>query len=250
MKEWIVKNWILVIFAIAVLWFGGLGVGGCVEERKYKKEIRALDQDIIFLKQDLKKEAGKTRKALADAQLAKDEAKKARDEKEKHKARIAVIELEKKGLQEKIATLPPTEIVVHTVEILRVDPETDLADLDFEKEITLQEGGVLFTLVGARRNLEYLKGFSFVKKQYGELQLALAKSEKADKDTQAANVKLEEAVASQKIQIDKWPEIELKWDEKYKKSEKRVKTARGKGRKEGTVIGAIIATVLWAIFGK
>lgn len=240
MKKWIKKNWLYLALWTWVAVMIISNIIGYVQERNYKKEIRGLNQDIVSLKQDIKKEADKTQAALRDAKVFEDNAEKERKEKDEAKARIVVVEREKAGLREKIAALPPTRIVYRTIEILKVDPP----------DISLRDDGVLFTLVAARRNLEELEGFSLLKTQYGDLQFALAKSEKADKDTQAANVKLKKAVASQKIQIDKWPKIELKWDEKYKKSEKRNKTAFGRGRKQGTVIGAVIITVLWIFLGK
>ena len=148
--------------------------------------------------------------------------------------------LRSSGLEERIAALPPTQIVIQTVYILEVAPE----------EVTLEPRGVLFTLIAARRNLEILEGFSLQKKEIGELQLSLAKSEAADKGTQIANVELKKAVASQKIQIDGWPAIELEWKENFDLSEQRGKKARGKGRKEGGILGFIIGLLAGVIVDR
>jgi len=235
MGNWLKKNWPLIGLVLLLIFYVGMNIDKCASKINYKKQIRGLNGEITTLKRNMKQEAMRADTADERARIAEEEARKERVEKEKHKANAARKEEEKKELQEKIASLPPTEVVVHTIEILRVDPKTNSVDLDFDKEITLQEGGVLFTLVATRRNLEYLEGFSLVKKQYSDIKLALAKSEASDKKTQKANEELRIAIVSYKSQITSWEKAEVKWQNKFDLSEGQRKKARKKGRKEGAI---------------
>ena len=240
MIKWLKKNGLFLVLGIFAVVVIASNVVGYIQNYNYKKNIKGLGQDIVFLKQDLKKEADKTRAANRRAEEAIEGARLDRVDRDKYKARIVVVEREKQGLREKIANLPPTTIVVRIIEYLEVEPH----------DIVLQEQGVLFTLIATRRCLEELEGFSLVKKQYGDMQLALAKSEAGELKLQNAIVQKDIALASQKKQIDGWSAIELKWEGKFDLSEKRNKKAFGRGRKQGTVIGAVIVTVLWIFLGK
>lgn len=235
MKAWIKKNGVFLIIATVVVVSIITNIGSCASEINYKKQIRSKDNEIAELKQDMKREEEKVRAAIEEARTAEEEARKERVEKEKHKANEARLEEEKKGLRAKIAALPPTQIVVHTVEILRVEPE----------EIMLQEQGVLFTLSAARVNLEFLEEFTLVKKQRGELQISLVKSEASGVKLLEAGAKKDIAITAKDKQLVGWLETEVKWNEKFDLSEKKGKKARVKGRKEGAVVATVFIIVLF-----
>jgi len=238
--DFVERRWLPLCLAGLVLWLLSSNIRACVDELGYQGTIKTKNKEITALKRDREAEAKKAQDALARALTAEAEARKERAEKEKHKADAARREEEKKELLAKIAAMPPTQIVVHTVRILQVDP----------KEVTLESRGVLFTLVAARRNLEILGEFSLVKKQYSDIQLALARSEASDRKTQKANIELKKAVSSQKTELAGWVKTEIKWNEKFDRQEGERKKARKKGRKEGGIAGAIFGIVLMLFLKK
>jgi len=245
MISWIKKNFVftprtIMAFCVVILIIGIMRMDSCVDKLNYKSQIRGLDKEIVSLKGDIIEWHSRATTAIAEAREAEEEARKERVEKEKHKANEARLEEEKKGLRAKIAALPPTQVVVHTVEILRVEPE----------EITLQEQGVLFTLSAARMNLEFLEEFTLVKKQRGELQISLAKSEKSEAKLMEANAKKDIAIISKDKQLEGWLQTEVKWNEKFDLSEGRRKKARIKGRKEGSIVGGIIGGLIGFFLGR
>jgi len=240
MTNWIKRNWgkVIVGFIIAFLLYGG--IDGLVSEIGNRKQIRASDKKIASLKRDIKASDTKADAAIDRARVAEEQARIERAEKERHKARAARIEEEKKELRDKIAALPPTQIVVHTIKILHVGPE----------EITLRSQGVLFTLVAARKNLEFLKTFTLVKKQYSEIQISLAKSEASEGELLKANAEKDIAIAEKDGQLKDWVGAEVEWNNKFNNSENRRKKAQAKGRKEGSVAGGIIVGIIWFFLGK
>jgi len=222
----IIGTVIIIIFSIVNSYISG--------RYMYNKAIKASDRVIVTIKQEMQKADVQAQAAIARADEAEEEARIARVEKEKHKANVERIEKEKRGLEKKIAALPPTQIVIHTIEILQIEP----------KEVMLQSHGMLFSLVAARKNLEILKGFTLVKKQFSELTRAFMKSSveglalsKANKELKIANVKKD-------IQIAKWPQIEKEWDRKFNLSENRGKSNWWRGLKTGGIIGGIVGGVI------
>ena len=240
MLKFIKRHWILLVVGLVIVFLAYGGIDGLVSGIEYKKQIRASDKEIASLKRDIKASDTKADAAIDRARIAEEQARIERAEKEKHKARAARIEEEKKELRDKIAALPPTQIVVHTIKILHVGPE----------EITLQPQGVVFTLVAARKNLEFLKTFTLVKKQYSEIQISLAKSEASEVELLKANAEKDIAITEKDGQLADWVSAEVEWNNKYNNSENRRKKARAKGRKEGGIIGGIIGFIARALLGK
>lgn len=240
MIKFIKRHWILIVVGLVIVFLAYGGIDGIVSGMAYKKQIRTSDKEIASLKQKIKASDTKADAAVDRARVAEEEARIERAEKEKHKARAARIEGEKRELRDKIATLPPTQVVVHTIKILHVGPE----------EITLRPQGVLFTLVAARKNLEFLKTFTLVKKQYSEIQLSLAKSEASEVKLLKANTEKDIAIAEKDGQLADWLGAEVEWNNKFNNSENRRKKARAKGRKEGSVAGGIIVVIIWFFLGK
>jgi Skp family chaperone for outer membrane proteins len=240
MTDWLKRNWLKVLIGIVVFILIYSAVDSAIARAAYKKDIKASNKEIASLKRDMKESDTRADAAVVRARIAEEEARVERAEKEKHKARAARVEEEKRELRSKIAALPPTQVVVHTVEILRVDP----------KEIMLQPQGVLFTLVAARRNLEFLEAFTLVKKQYGELQISLAKSEASEAKLMEAGREKDKAITEKDGQLANWVKAEIEWENKFNLSEQRNKRARAKGRKEGGIAGAIIGGVIGFFLGK
>ena len=240
MTDWLKRYWILLTVGLVIVFLAYGGIAGIVSGIGYQKQIRASDKEITSLKKKIKASDTKADAAIDRARVAEEQARIERAEKEKHKARAARIEEEKKELRDKIATLPPTQIVVYTIKILHVGPE----------EITLQPQGVVFTLVAARKNLEFLKTFTLVKKQYSEIQLSLAKSEASEVKLLKANAEKDIAIAEKDGQLAGWVGAEVEWNNKFNNSENRRKEARAKGRKEGGIAGGIIVAIMWFFVGK
>jgi len=240
MTGWLKKNGLKILIGIIAFILVYSAVDSVVARLGYKKQIKASDKEIASLKRDIKESDIRADAAVARAQTAEEEARIERAEKEKHKARSARIEEEKRELRDRIAALPPTQVIIQTIQILRVEPQ----------EITLQSQGVLFTLIAARRNLEYLEEFTLVKKQYGELQISLAKSEASEAKLMKANAEKDIAIIEKDGQLAKWVSVEREWNNKFNLSEKHNKRARAKGRKEGGIVGAIIGGIIGFFLGK
>jgi len=240
MTGWLKKNWLKILIGIIAFILIYSAADSVVARLGYKKQIKASDKEIASLKRDIKESDTRADAAITCARTAEEEARIERAEKEKHKARAARIEEEKRELRDKIAALPPTQVIIQTIQILRVEPQ----------EITLQSQGVLFTLVAARRNLEFLEEFTLVKKQYGELQISLAKSEASEAKLMRANVEKDITIIEKDGQLAKWVSVEREWNNKFNLSEKHNKRTRAKGRKEGGIVGAIIGGVIGFFLGK
>lgn len=234
MTNWLKRNWILLVVGLVILFLAYGGIAGIVSGIGSRKQIRASDKEIASLKRDIKASDTKADVAIDRARVAEEKARIERAEKEKHKARADRIEEEKRELRDKIAALPPTQVVVHTIKILRVESE----------EITLQSQGVLFTLVAARKNLEFLKTFTLVKKQYSEIQISLTKSEASGVELLKAIGEKDIAIGEKDGQLANWVGAEVEWNNKYNNSENRRKKARAKGRKEGGLFGFLLGLFL------
>jgi len=222
----IIGTVIIIIFSIVNSYFSG--------RYMYNKAIKASDRVIMTIKQEIKDSDSRADAAIKRSLKAEKEAKIARAEKEKHKANVARIEKEKQKLKDKIAALPPTQVVVHTIEILQVGP----------KEITVQSQGILFSLFAGKKNLTFLEEFTLVKKQYSEIAMALDKSEKSGIKLLKANTEMKIAITEKDIQIAKWPKIEEEWSHKLNLSENRVKSNYWKGLKTGGIIGGIAGGII------
>jgi len=240
MIGWLKKNWLKILIGIIASILICSAADSVVARLGYKKQIKASDKEIVSLKRDIKESDTRADAAVARARTAEEEARIERAEKEKHKARAARIEEEKRDLRDRIAALPPTQVIIQTIRILRVEPQ----------EITLQSQGVLFTLVAVRRNLEYLEEFTLVKKQYGELRISLAKSEASEAKLMKANAEKDMAIIEKDGQLANWASMEREWNNKFNLSEKHNKRARAKGRKEGGIVGAIVGGIIGFLLGK
>lgn len=239
MINWIKENWLFFAGFIAlILLFGS--IDGYVSKRNYKRDMRTNNKEIKSLKQDREASGKRADANLERAYVAEENARKERIEKEKHRANEARLEKEKKGLKARIAALPPTQVVVHTIQILRVEPE----------EITLRDEGVLFALSAARTNLEELERFTLVEHQYSELKMSFAKCEKSEAGLLVASIEKDKAIVEKDGQLASWVKTEVKWKENIISSENRVKKQRAKGRKEGGIVGGAIVLILWIALGR
>lgn len=226
----IIGTIIIIVFSIVNSYFSG--------RYMYNKAIKASDRVIVGKKQEIQEADFQAQVAIARANEAEEEARIARIEKEKHKANVARIGKEKRVLEEKIATLPPTQVVVHLVKILYVEPE----------EITLQSQGILFSLAAGRKTLRYMEEFTLLRQQFDELAEGFVKSELAGLKLQEAVDEMKEAITEKDTQIAKWPEIEKEWDRKFNLSEGREKSNWWKGVKTGTVVGAALVVLIKLAF--
>ena len=206
----------------------------------YNKATKASDRVIETIKQDMRNSASRADAAIESSLKSEKEAKIARIEKEKHKANVVRIEKEKRGLEKKIAALPPTQVVVHLVKILYVEPE----------EITLQSQGILFSLAAGRKTLKYMEEFTLLRQQFDELAMAFVKSSVGEIKLQEANTGLKEANAEKDIQIAKWPGVEKEWNRKFNLSEGRGKSNWWRGAKTGGVIGGVAGLILGFFLGR
>ena len=228
--NWLKKYWLKTLISIITIILTSY-LSSLATKIVYKKQIKASDDKITEIKQDMKDSDSRADAAIVRARTAEQEARVERQEKERHKANVARIEKEKQGLKDRIAALPPTQIVVHTIEILSVEPT----------EITLQPQGVVFTLAATRKNLEFLKTFTLVKKQYSELTLSFVKSEKEGIKLLEANTEMKMAIVEKDSQLVGWEKAEIEWYSKFNLSEKRRKGSWWKGAKTGGIVGGVIA---------
>lgn len=226
----IIGTVIIIIFFIANSYVSG--------RYMYNKAIKASDRVIANIKQDMKDSDSRADAAIVQAQIAEQEARAERAEKEKHKANVVKIEKEKQELKDRIAALPPTQVVVHTVEILQVGL----------KEIMLQPQGILFSLFAGKKNLTFLEEFTLIKKQYSEITMALSKSEKSGKKLSKANTEMKVAIVEKDSQLLGWERAEVEWFNKFSLSEKRGKSKWWRGVKTGSIVGAGIVILIKLVF--
>lgn len=219
----VIGSIIILIFSIVNSYFSG--------RYMYNRAIKASDRVIAEIKQNMKASDSRADAAIERSLKAEGEAKVAKAEKEKHKANVVKIEKEKQGLKDTIAALPPTQVVVHTVRILQVEPT----------EITLQPQGILFSLFAGKKNLTFLNEFTLVKKQYSEITLALAKSEKSEAKLSKAITELKGAIGEKDSQLLGWKRAEEEWFNKYNDSVNLGKLKWWRGLKTGAVVGGIVA---------
>ena len=237
MIAWLKLNKFKIIGAIIILIFSVLN-SYFSGRYMYNKAIKASDRVIVTIKQEMKDSDLRADVAIGRATKAEEEARIANVEKERHKANAVRIEKKNQGLEEKIAALPPTQIVVHLVKILYVEPE----------DITLQSQGILFSLAAGRKTLEYMEKFTLLRQQFDELAEGFVKSEIAGLKLQEAIDEMKEAIAEKDTQIAKWPEIEKEWEHQFSLSENRGKGNWWRGLKTGTVVGAGIVVLMKFIF--
>jgi len=221
---------IVIILSIVNSYFSG--------RYMYNRAIKASDRVIVEIKQEIEDSALRADAAIKRSLKAEEEARIARVEKEKHKANVARIEKEKQGLEEKIATLPPTQVVVHLVKILYVEPE----------EITLQSQGILFSLVAGRKTLKYMEEFTLLRKQFDELAMAFVKSEVNGIKLLEANIEKTEVLIEKDSQLLGWEKAEVEWFNKFNLSESRGKSNWWRGVKTGTVVGATLVILIKLVF--
>ena len=228
----IISSIIILIFSIFNSYFSG--------RYMYNKAIKASDREIAEIKQDMRDSATRADTAIEQSLKAEEDARIANVEKEKHKANVARIEKEKRGLEKKIAALPPTQVVVHLVKILYVEPE----------EITLQSQGILFSLAAGRKTLRYMEEFTLLRGQFDELVEAFIKSEVNGIKLSEANKEKDKAIAEKDFQISEWPEVEKEWDRKFNISKSRGKSNYWRGLKTGGIIGGIVGGIVVFVLGR
>jgi len=226
----IIGTVIIIVLSIVNSYFSG--------RHMYNKAMKASDRVIVEIKQEIQEADFQAQVAIARADEAEERANVAKVEKEKHKANVARIEKEKQGLEKKIAALPPTQVVVHLVEILYVEPE----------EITLQSQGILFSLAAGRKTLGYMEEFTLLRQQFDELTMAFVKSSVEGIELGIANTELKEAITKKDIQITKWPGIEKEWENKLNISKNRGKSNWWRGVKVGAVAGAALVILIKLAF--
>lgn len=222
----IIGTIIVIIFSIANSCFSG--------RYMYNKAIKASDRVIVGIKQNMRDSATRADAAIERSLKSEKEARVARAEKEKHKANAARIEKKRRGLEKKIAALPPTQVVVHLVKILYVEPE----------EITLQSQGILFSLAAGRKTLRYMEEFTLLRQQFDELAMAFVESSVEGLELWKTNAELKKANAEKDVQIAKWPGIEKEWDRKFNLSKSQGKSNWWRGLKTGGIIGGIVGGII------
>lgn len=226
-------HWILLAIGILVIMF--VFLKSC-DDPEYEEKIEGLNEEISELKKENVKLEGEVveyiKSSVADeAEVARLEA-----EVEGSKSRIEELEKEEVEVERVVRSLPPSELVEETQEILGC------------ADILLNQDGILFSVQCARRGLLKLKRFSIVEEKYDEAIFALSKSEKALKYQKRASWKLYGALWKLGDQVLNYKVIIKKQGLKFDLSEKQNKKNWLKGLGTGLIIGIVAGVVITATF--
>ncbi len=238
MIKWIKKNWLFLL-----LWMVGsmliiTNVIGYFEERNYQKEIKGLNQDIKVLESanDFKERENKDlRKSIM---ATEEENAIIRTELQGKNRRIREIMGERNEWRDRVRNMPASVVVIETRQALQTE------------EIWEREDGVLFSLSAARTNLNVLGQFSLLEEERKTLTEAYELSRQENTKLRQI-IKFERTISANLTEQRANDQLIIgNWRDKFDLSEGMRKKARAKGRKEGTIIGGAIVTILWIFLGK
>ena len=238
MIKWIKKNVLFICFNIVALLLIIVGIDNCVSDRNYSKQIKALNNDnaVLEMANDFKDRENKDlRKSIV---ATEEENAIIRIELQGKDRRIREIVGERNEWRDKVRNMPASVVVIETRQALQTE------------EIWEREDGVLFSLSAARTNLNVLGQFTLLEEERKTLTEAYELSRQENTKLRQI-IKFERTISANKDGIIANDKLIIgNWRDKFDLSEQKGKRARGKGRKEGAVIGAVIVTVLWIFLGK
>ncbi len=238
MKEWIKKNWPLLGLGLLLIIYLGTSIDSCVSDRNYRKEIKALNNDNAVLKManDFKDRENKDlRKSII---VTEEEIVGIRKNLREKEGRIRYLVGKNTEWRDKVKNMPASIIVIETRQALQTE------------EVWEREDGVLFSLSAARTNLNVLGQFSLLEEErktlteaYELSRIENAKLRQIIKFERTISANLTEQRANDQLIIGNWRD-------KFDLSEDQRKRARGKGRKEGGILGFIIGLAAGFFLGK
>jgi len=232
MSIWLKRYWLIILISFAMLFVLYLSVDGLIARITWKSEIKEKDENISELKQSIKDSKGREKawKKLSEDnwKLAMEKEVKLRKKDREMMVKIA----EKRELKKKIQEMPPSVVIIQTVEIIDCS------------EIQQQEQGIVFSLNCAMENLAFLEGFSFVRREADDWMSQYFTCKGEVVDLKNVIIDKDEAYAERGIQLGKKDGIIANWKGKFNLSEKRGKRSWWKGAKIGGIIGGIIGFFL------
>lgn len=240
MIKWIRKNWIIILGAVLAVILIYLLISGIVKSlsESYKKDIKASDERIA----ELNKEIREKDTVIAEAIEAAREWETKVAEKEaiitRRDLRIRGLERKEEEIEKVVAELPPSEIVSRTVEILEC------------AEIKLQDQGIIFSLVCAKKNLTILEGFTLVKEQRDLFRSSLTDSLEALQFQKMATFNVWRVSWAQRSQILNWQDKYKEKDSQFDLCQKSRKARWFNGLWKGVVIGVALTIAVRLLAGK
>lgn len=238
MKQWLKSNWPTLAIGLISIFLICSSIDSCVGKLNYKKEIKALNNDIAILESanDFKdRENRGLRKSIV---AIEEDNVGLRTELQGKDRRIREIMGERNEWRDRVRNMPATVVVIETRQALQTE------------EIWEREDGVLFSLSAARTNLNVLGQFTLLEEERKTLVEAYELS-------RIENVNLQKIIIAERVISANLTEqrandqlIIGNWRDKFDLSEGMRKKARTKGRKEGTALGGLFVTILWIVLGK
>lgn len=232
-QQWFKQNWLFLALGILAFFAFIQGVRSC-DDAGYKRDIKALDEEISGLKKDNVKLEAEAKVFIGEAEAYKKVV--AEKEANIEESRLRIVELQKRRetVVAEVMELPPSELVEQTREIL------DCA------QVELTEKGVLFSLECTQRVLAMLKDFSLVKEELDETRFSLSESLEATQFQKMVSWKLYGALWKLGGVVLNLKVIVKSTEKKFTRSEQQRKKSFWKGLLLGVAIGGGI-TVTFVI---
>ncbi len=231
----IIIKWKWILLAVGIITVLFLVAKSC-EDPDFEEKIDGLNEEIKGLKKKNLKLEGEAVDYINDALAGREIVERLKAEVATSKTRIEDLEKEEVEVERVVRSLPPSELVEETREILGC------------ADILLNEDGILFSVQCARKGLLKLKRFSLVEGKFNEAIFALSKSEKALSHQERVSWKLYGALWKMGDQIINYKAMAKKQNIKFNLAEKQSKKRFLSGLWKGFVVGVIVGIAVTATF--
>jgi Fe2+ transport system protein B len=235
--KWLKKNWLRVIFwiALAGLIIFLLSYVRSCDEAAYKEDIKELDKEISELKEKNVKLEDEAVEFVEGAEAYEKVV--AEKEANIERSRLIILDLRKKREEvvAEVMELPPSQLVERTREIL------DCAAVE------LTDDGILFSEDCARRSLAMIAQFSLIKEEIEQTGFSLSEYGEALQFQKMVSWKLYGALWKLGGQVLNYKVMVKKLDLKFEKSEKQRKKGWLRGLGTGLMIGAGITVTFMIV---
>lgn len=230
-----VKIILIVLLAGLIIWVIN---GFLMISSDYKQKIKIKDNKIEFLENEIKEGEQKIKHYQENEQKWQEEASKKIEEMDKKDIEIAKLRVEKKTIKKKVETMPISDVVMKTKEIIECE------------DIQEQTQGIIFSLDCTKSNLAILEEFTFVRKEARELKVNYDNCRLTIEDLNRANFYNYSIIQEQKNMLIKKDGIIENWSEKFNLCEKDARRGKLKSFAIGTGVGVAITALMVIILGR
>jgi len=224
--KWLKDNWTLLVLIALGVFLLIFFMRGCQSNEAYKQRIRSQDEDIKIANAAIEMYKGDAEKSLKRAMEWERRAGKYEALIDELMAENAALEKQQEALEGKIEAMTPDKVVLETRDILGT------------KEVELEEIGVVFSLVAARKNLTMLESFSLCRQGVKKLAEAVEESRKEIGNLNNAISEYKTTVIEQQGALSAWENKERDWNRKFDLCQSQRQANWWKGLGTGAAIGA------------